>query len=214
MKEIEQLSRHLSPGGRPQPLAFREGILWIGSWDTDRIYAVDPQAWRVIEEIPAPGRPYGLAVVGNDIRAVVSIGDEDDRFFYRFVPGRGFDPDSKTPCPEFTGSHLASDGSILYLLQMGFRRILAFGEDGSTPREIALPTPCGGIGVRNDTFYIISAADEEFEDLVLATLDVRQGAPAAVPVAAMPADARALTFDGAHWWTSYRDQSEVVSFQA
>jgi outer membrane protein assembly factor BamB len=212
MHSVKELQRHPSPGSRPQPLAFHGKTLWMGSWDTDSLYAIDPQTWRVVEEVPAPGKPYGIAALGDELRVVVSIGEEDDRYFYRFVPGQGFDADSKTACPEFTGSHLASDGSTLYLAQMGNRRILALDANGSILREIALPTRCGGIGVRAGTFYIISA-DEEFENLQLATLDVQVSNPALAPVAAIPFDARALAFDGDAWWTSHREASEIVSFQ-
>lgn len=185
----------------------------MGSWDTDRLYAIDPQTWRVVEEVVAPGKPYGIAAIGNELRLVVSIGDEDDRFFYRFVPGEGFDSASKTACPDFTGSHLASDGTTLYLGQMGNRRILAIDAQGSVQREIALPTRCGGMGFRAETFYMISA-DEEFENLQLATLDLQANNPALAPVATIPFDARCLAFDGDAWWTSHREASEIVSFQA
>ncbi|HEY2476978.1 MAG TPA: hypothetical protein VGI19_19515 [Candidatus Cybelea sp.] len=212
MKDVKEITKHASPGGRPQPLAYRDKTLWVGSWDTDRIYAVDPANWKVVDEVEAPGRPYGMAVTGDEIRVVVSIGADDDRYLYRFVPANGFDSASKTPCPELTGSHLASDGGTLYLLQMGFRRILAFDQQGEVAREIALPTRCGGIGVRDGTFYMITA-DEEYENLALATIDVRQAAPQAVPVAILHPEARALTFDGRAWWTSYREENEVVSFE-
>jgi outer membrane protein assembly factor BamB len=213
MQSVKELERHPSPGTRPQPLAFLGKTLWIGSWDTDHLYAIDPQKWRVVEEVAAPGKPYGIAALGDELRVVVSIGEEDDRYFYRFVPGKGFDAGSKTACPDFTGSHLVSDGSTLYLGQMGNQRILALDPtNGSILREIALPTRCGGMGVRAGAFYIISA-DEEFENLELATLDVQTSNPALVPVATIPFDARSLAFDGNVWWTNHREASEIVSFQ-
>jgi len=212
MNAIEELTRRPSPGGRPQPLAYRDGILWIGSWDTDRLYAVDPQSWKVREEVAAPGRPFGMAVVGDEIRVVVSIGADDDRFFYRFVPGQGFDDASKTPCPDFTGSHLAFDGTTLYMTQLGLQRILAFDKEGNVLRAIALPTRCGGIGVRDGAFYIV-AADQEFENLTLASLDVRESEPQATEVALLPAEARALVFDGHAWWTSLREDGQILSFE-
>ena len=211
MNEITLLSRHPSPAGRPQPLAFLDGTLWMGSWDTDMIYAIDPNSWNVNEAIGAPGKPYGMAVHGDELRVVVSIGDDDDRFLFRFVPGQGFDAESKMPCPEFTGSHLTSAGGTLYMTQMGFQRIVALDAAGEVQRQIALPTRCGGIGAHDGTFYMISA-DEEFENLQLATLDVAQSAPEAVPVADVPLDLRALTFDGTRWWSSHREASEIVSF--
>ena len=212
MTTIKELSRKASPAGRPQPLAYLAGTLWMGSWDTDRLYAIDPRTWKVIEEIRAPGKPYGLAVWRDGLRVVVSLGEDDDRYFYQFRPGQGFDADSKTPCPDLTGSHLASDDSVLYMTQMGFRRILAFDAEGAVVREVALPTRCGGIGVRRGTFYMITA-DEEFENLELATLDVRMTNPAPKPVATIPFDARALAFDGERSWTSHREANEIVEFQ-
>jgi hypothetical protein len=211
MQSVKELDRHRSPGSRPQPLAFHGKTLWMGSWDTDHLYAIDPQTWRVVEEVAAPGKPYGIAALGDELRIVVSIGEEDDRYFYRFVPGQGFDSESGTACPDFTGSHLASDGTTLYLGQMGNRRILALDANGSVLREIALPTRCVGMGFREGSFHIISA-DEEFENLQLAKLDLQVSTPALAPLAAIPFDARGLAFDGDVWWTSHREASEIVSF--
>jgi hypothetical protein len=212
MKDVKELVRKASPGGRPQPLAYRDKTLWVGAWDTDTIYAVDPATWKVLDETGAPGRPYGMAVTGDEIRVVVSLGADDDRYLYRFVPGKGFDEASKTPCPEFTGSHLAWYGGTLYLLQMGFKRIVALNERNEITREIALPTRCGGIGAGDGAFYMISA-DEDFDNLTLATLDVAVAAPQAAVLATINPEARALTFDGSAWWTSYREQNEIVSFE-
>jgi YVTN family beta-propeller protein len=211
MQNLMELERHPAPATRPQPLALFGKTLWVGSWDTDHLYAIDPQTWSVTDEVAAPGKPYGLAAIGDELRVVVAIGEEDDRYLYRFVPGRGFDRDSKTPCPDFTGSHLASDGTTLYLGQMGNRRIVALDEDASILREIALPTRCGGMGFGPDAFYIISA-DEEFENLQLATLDLQLSNPDVAPVAAIPFDARSLAFTGKNWWTSHREAGEIVSF--
>jgi hypothetical protein len=213
MQNVKELERHPSPGTRPQPLAIQGKTLWAGSWDTDHLYAIDPRTWHVREEVAAPGKPYGLATIGDELRVVVSIGEEDDRYLYRFIPGQGFDAESKTACPDFTGSQLASDGTTLYLAQMGNRRILALDANGTVLREIALPTRCAGMGFRASTFYMISA-DEEFENLQLATLDVQVNNPTLAPVAAIPFDARSLAFDGTSWWTSHREASEIVSFAA
>lgn len=211
MQNVKERDRHPSPGGRPQPLAFHGNTLWTGSWDTNRLHAIDPQTWRVVDEIAVPGRPYGLAAMGGELRVVVSIGDDDDRYFYRFTPGQGFDSSSKTACPELTGSHLASDGTTLYLAQMTFKKILALDAEGAIVREVALPTRCAGMGFRNHTFHII-ACDDEFENLELATLDVESAAPQALPLAGIPFDARSLAFQDGAWWTSHREASEIVSF--
>jgi hypothetical protein len=213
MQTIDETARHRAPGGRPQPLAFHDGLLWVGAWDTDRLYAMDPQQWTLVQEIAAPGRPYGLASVGDALYAVVAL-DDDDRFLFRVTPGRGFDPSSKVPCPDFTGSHLAADGASLYLCQQGKRRILAIDDRADVRREIALPTRCGGFAFRSAGDCAMISADEEFENVSLARIDLAQSAPAADPIAAIGFDARGLAFDGSLWWASDREVGDVVAFRA
>jgi hypothetical protein len=212
MQDVRELQRRPSPGGRPQPLAFSDGRLWIGSWDTDKLYAVDPVDWSVTAEAVAPGKPYGLAAFGGAIAAVISVGEDDDRYLYRFDPERGFDPESKLACPDFTGSHLATDGTTLYLCQQGKRRILALDEAGSVAREIPLATRCCGFAFDDGDCYMLSA-DEEFENLALARLNLRDAEPNPEPIAGVPFDGRALAFDGSRWWTSHREANEIVAFQ-
>ncbi len=212
MQDVKELQRHASPGGRPQPLAFHKNALWVGCWDTDRLYAIDPQSWKVTDEVAAPGRPYGIAAIGDDLRVVVAIGKDEDRYLFRFVPGQGFDESSKMPCPDFTGSYLASDGSTLYMTQLGLRRIVVLDEKAAIQHEIPLSTRCLGIAFGPaGTFYTI-AADDEFENLELGTLDVRSAAPQPSPLCKLADDARGLAYDGSAWWTSYREASEIVAF--
>ena len=211
MEKLEEKQRHPAPATRIQPLAFFGDTLWAGSWDTSHLYAIDPQTWKVTDQVAAPGIPYGLARVGDVLRVVIAIGDEEDRFLFRFVPGKGFDADSKMACPDFTGSHLASDGTTLYLGQMGNRRIVVLNDAGEIERAIALPTRIGGMGFGPAGFYVI-AADEEFEKLELGTLDVRTGNPALAPIAPIPWDARSLVYMGDAGWTSLREAGEIVSF--
>ena len=214
MKDVTELARHASPGGRPQPLAFLNGTLWAGSWDTDKLYAIDPKTWRVTDEIAAPGKPYGIAAHGSELRVVVALGEEDDRYLFSFTPGKGFDQNSQTPCPDLTGSHLASNGTTLYLTQQGLRRIVTLDDNAKIQREFALPTRCGGIGFGpSGRLYMISA-DAEFDNLEFATLDLSAPTPAATAVARIDPEARALAFDGNSWWTSYREASTIVAFSA
>jgi hypothetical protein len=211
MQNVTERQRKASPAGRPQPLAFHGKTLWMGSWDTDKLYAIDPQTWAVTDEVVAPGKPYGLAVVGNEMRAVVSIGEDDDRYLFRFVPGQGFDESSKIACPDFTGSHLASDGTTLYLGQMGLRRIVTLNDAGAVVREFPLPTRIVGMGFGADGFSVISC-DEEFENLKLARFDLA-GKNDLEPVAGIAFEgARALAWDGSAWWTSDREIGDIVSF--
>ncbi len=212
MQTIKELQRRPSPGPRPQPLALFQDKLWVGSWDTNSIYAIDPKSWSVIESIPAPGRPYGIAPLNGELRIVVSDGGEaDDRYFYRFMPAKGFDDNSKTACPDFTGSHLASKAGTLYLGQMHNRRILVLDANYATMREIPLPTRCGGFGFGPDGKLYLIAADEEFEQLELATLDLGGGKNMNV-IAPIPFGARGLAADNSAWFTSDREVSQIVSF--
>lgn len=212
MNDMKELQRLASPGGRPQPLAFHNGRLWVGTWDTDQLYAIDPATGTVSSEFKAPGRPYGLATLGEELRVVIAIGPEEDRFLFRFHPENGFDESSKTPCPDFTGSHLASDGAKLYMTQLGKRRMIQIDDDAKIVREFPFPVRCLGIGFRpGGDFYMITA-DDEWENLALATADLN--APALQPKAVgnLNEEARGLAFDGSTWWTSYREASQIVSF--
>src|SRR6202042_1987628 len=68
MNDAQEIQRHDSPGGRPQPLCYHNGTLWVGAWDTDRLYAIDPRSWTISKEFDAPGRPYGIAAIGDELR--------------------------------------------------------------------------------------------------------------------------------------------------
>ena len=183
----------------------------MGSWETDRVYAMDPQTLRVGNEIQAPGRPYGMAVVGDELRAVVAHGDEDDRYLYRVHDG-AYDLASKTPCPDLTGSFMTARGSTIYLGQMHYQRILEMNPDYTVRRQIALPTRCAGFAFGPDgRFYMISA-DGEFENLSFGTLDVTQDRPNFESIRRLPDEARYLLHDGSTWWTSLRDANEIATF--
>jgi hypothetical protein len=214
MQTAQELNRRPSPATRPHPLAYLGGLLWMGSWDTDHIYAIDPTSWSVRHDFEAPGKPYGLSTFGSELRVVVSHGEEDDRYLYRLVPDSGFDLGSKTPCPDMTGSFMAAAGDRIYLGQMTFRRILVLKPDASVEREIALPTRCAGLGFGpQGRFYMISG-DDELEHLSFGTLDISQSAPAFQAIRSLPDEARSLAYDGSSWWTSLRDENEIASFTA
>jgi DNA-binding beta-propeller fold protein YncE len=211
-QRIKELARRRAPAGRPQPIALYEGLLWLGSWETDRIYGIDPDRWSDVEEVVAPGRPYGIAPLDGALHVVVSDGGEaDDRYLYRFIPGQGFVADSKTACPQFTGSHLTSDGKRLYLCQAHERRIVALDENAHVAATFPLPTRIAGMGFGpNGTLFAISA-DAEFEELAFGALSLTEQ-PAFAAVAPMPFGARALAFDGSAWYTSDREVGDVVRF--
>jgi hypothetical protein len=208
MQSTLQLARHPSPANRPFGLAKLDGRLWVGAWETERLYAMDPQTFQVLDEIQAPGRPYGIAAVEGELRVVVEH-PEDDRYLYRVRDGDFVD---KTPCPDLTGSHITARGSTIYLGQMHYRRILEMGADYAIRREIALPTRCAGFAFGSDgRFYMISA-DDEFDNLSLGTLDIAQDRPQFEELQPLDSEARCLLNDGPSWWTSLRDANEIATF--
>jgi hypothetical protein len=69
------------------------------------------------------------------------------------------------------------------------------------------------MGFRSGTLHVISA-DEEFENLHLATLSVDSSEPKIAELARIPFGARSLAFDGQAWWTNHREASQIVSFTA
>lgn len=211
MQAIEPTAKHDAPAGRPQPIAFHDGTLWLGCWDTAKLYAIDPATWTVQAEVALPDKAYGIASFEGSLRVVIGIGEEDDRYIYRYEPGKPFGEEGRMPCPEFTGSHLTTDGKALYLAQQTHRRMVELDANAGVERTIPFPVRSAGIGFENGTFYMI-AADDEFDVLELATFDIdTEGARPAV-VAPMHVEARGLTSDGNSWWTSYREENAVVNF--
>jgi len=213
MEPVEILATHAAPGGRPQPLAFHDGLLWVGCWDTARLYALDPIDWSVREAVALPGKPYGIAPFEGALRLVISLGDDDDRYLYRFVPGQPLGEEGRAACPDFTGSHLAANGSSLYLVQQSNRRIVRLDGSGTITQEIPLVTRCAGLGFADGRAYVL-AADADFDVVEFAAFDLDAPTPTVTTLAPMDVEARALAFDGNAWWTSYRERNEIVRFRA
>ena len=109
--EIHEIERRAAPGPEPLGLAFDGTLLWIASRESRRLYAVDPTTWTVAEEAICPGAPFGIAVNGNALRVIVGfVEDDDDRYLYRFVRGRGFESE-RIACPGLSGVHVAFSGA-------------------------------------------------------------------------------------------------------
>ena len=146
MHDVTETLRLPSPAPRPQALAFDGDKLWMGSIETDRLYAINPLQWTVIEEEKVPGKPWGMTVLGDELRVICGVGDEDDRVIRRFVPGHGFKTGDAIECPDATGSQLSYDGTYLYVSQWYNRRILGLDERGNVVREISVPHGiCGAV---------------------------------------------------------------------
>ncbi len=208
---INELSRFPAPGAEPLGLAFDGPTFWISSREAHRLYALDPATQTITEEIQTPGAPFGIAVVGNELRVVIGVGDDDDdRYIYRFVRGHGFKND-RIACPDLSGVHLAFDGETLFLSQAHNMRILALDHHGGVTRVIRLERRPLGMTIIDGVFYLVTG-DEDFKDLQFAKVDARDETPRVTSLASIPFKARALAFDGARFWTGHRDANEIVAF--
>ncbi len=210
---IDELGRIPSPGPKPQALACDGADVWVASAETDRLYGLRGNTGAVFEEAQAPGTPIGMVVTGDALRIVTSE-DGNSRFIRRYVFGHGFKTES-IACPDDTGSFLAYDGDSLFLSQRFDQRILQLDAAGDVQRTIAVPRQICGMVIVHGCFYVMTTADpDEPADYRLLRLDARQAEPAVTELARVPFLARSLAWDGAKFWTSARDENEVVSFAA
>lgn len=212
MQDVEELLRLPSPAPKPQSLAFDGTLLWMGSLETCRIYAIDPRTWTVRSETPAPGTPFGMTVVGDELRVLCGETDEDHRVIRRFVPWHGFKSQFAIPCPDDTGSQLGYDGDRLYVSQWYNKRILSLDERGRVGSVIDVPHGICGQVVVEGRFYLVTTDDEETDDYWLTRVDARNGTPRVDDLARIPFAARALAFDGERFWTNHREQNQIVAF--
>ena len=185
--------------------------MWVASREAHRLYAMDPATWTVRAQAQAPGAPFGIAVVGDELAVVIGHGeDDDDRYIYRFVPGQGF-KSARMQCPDRSGVHLAFDGGPLFLSQAHNRKILALDADGAVIRDIGLDRVPVGMTILDGVFYLVTGA-KNFKNLELTTVDARGETPHVTALASIPFVARGLAFDGSRFWTGDRETDEIVAF--
>jgi len=212
MENVEEILRLPSPAPKPQSLAFDGTLLWMGSRQTRRVYAIDPKTWTVKYETAAPGTPWGMTVVGDELRVVCGETDDDNRIIRRLIPWHGFKSQDALPCPDDTGSQLSYDGDRLYLSQWYRKRILSLDETGRTGTTIDVPHEICGQVVAGGKFYCVTTDDEETNDYFLTRVDARSSPPACDDLARIPFPARALAFDGDRFWTNHREADQIVAF--
>ena len=208
---IRESDRLESPATTPQALAWHRGDLWFGSRDLRRIYRMDRANWRVAEEIEAPGIPWAAVSDGDALWFTLGMGDDDDRYLRRFVPGAAFAEDA-IPCPEFTGSYLSYDGEHLYLSQWYNFRILKLDSEGKILREIAIGAEISGHTFANGLIYVLRGTEQNGGDWRLARLDPREETPNVKELARVPFQCRSLVFDGKRFWTNHREADRIVCF--
>jgi hypothetical protein len=200
----------------PQALAWdgKRGVLWMGSRDLRRVYAIDPAEWKVTDDIEAPGIPWAAVSTNGSIRFTIGEGTNDDRYIRSFVPETGFSDKERIACPEFTGSYLSYDGGNIYLSQWYKHRILKLDADGGILRAIDVGAEICGHTFVDGMIYVLRGVEKPTEDWRIARLDPKEEAPVVNDLALIPFASRSLTFDGEHFWSNHRAANEIVSFAA
>jgi hypothetical protein len=211
--EINERRRLSSPAITPQALAWHSNTLWMGSRDLRRVYAIDPETWKVLEEREAPGIPWAAVATNGTLRFTIGEGPEDDRYIRQFVPNTGFSEGDRIACPEFTGSFLSYDGGHLYLSQWYKRRILKLDVSGNILRVIDIGAEICGHTFVDGLIYVLRGEEQPNEDWRIARLDPREETPHVKDIAVVPFACRSLTFDGEHFWSNHRAANEIVSFR-
>lgn len=211
LQPIEEVLRMPSPCPAPIGIAFDGARLWLASVENDRIYAVEPRDGSIYEEAAVPGTPYGLTVVGDELRVVIGDAIEDNRSIARYVVGHGFKSDC-VPCPSHTGSWLAYDGDFLYLVQRFEKHILALDAAGAIRRAIRVQREITGMTIAQGCFYLLTTESKDVDDYRLVRLDARGSEPVETELASLPFVPRGLAYDGTRFWTNIRAQNTTVAF--
>jgi hypothetical protein len=210
--QIIEKRRLPSPAPTPQALAWeRENkVLWMGSRDLRRIYAIDPANWTVLQEREAPGIPWAAVVMNGELCLTIGEGADDDRYVYRYTTKAGFS--KMFACPELTGSYLSFDGSNLYLSQWYKHRILKFDENGNVIREIHVGAEICGHAFVDGSLYVLRGQEQPNENWRIAQLDPQEETPEIEDIAVVPFASRSLTFDGQLFWSNHRTRDTIISF--
>lgn len=210
-RTVNDFLRLPSPAPAPQALACNGPQLWMGSWETERLYGIDRDHFTVFEEVNAPGKPVGMVSVGDELRVIVSEnGETDNRYIRRFVPGHGFKSHDRLPCPDDTGSFLAYDGEHLWLSQRFNQRILELGTDLTVRSELKADGQILGIAWVEGSLYVSLwyGADKGGCKIGRANAD-RTGIDI---VCSLPFGAISLTFDGSRFWSNDPKATSIVAF--
>jgi hypothetical protein len=214
LSELAEIVRIPSPAPAPQALAHDGEHIWLGSWETSRIYGLFPSQGRVFAAAPAPGRRVGATTVGDELRFIVSEnGDADNRFIRRFVPGHGFKSSGAIACPEDTGSFLAWDGEHLWLSQRYNKRILELNSSCRAIRTVDAGEEIMGLAWVDDRLYMSLWLGKERGGCRIAYIEARAANAQPVFVAQSPFAAVSLARDGARLWTNDFKANQIVAFR-
>jgi hypothetical protein len=200
MNDIEELLRLDAPAPRPQAIAFDGTHVWLGSLETQRLYALDPNDWTVRDEMPVAGKPWGMTSAGDELCLILG------------ETGHGVRTSSAIPCPDDTGSHLSYDGERLFVSQWYNQRLIAIDDSGATGTIVEVPHQIVGQTIVGGRFYLITTDDENSGEYFLTRIDAREGSADSVDLATMHFNARGLAFDGERFWTNDREKHQTVAF--
>ena len=210
---LAEIVRVPSPAPMNQSLAHDGERLWVGSWETSRLYALDPTHGNITEEHAVPGKPIGSTVVGNELRFVVSEnGEADNRFMRRFVPGHGFTSREATACPEDTGSFLAYDGERLWLSQRHNKRVLELDAHLQPVRTLDVGEQIIGLAWAGERLYLSMWLGKDRGGCRIGYLEPGASAPKLRFVVQSPFVAVSLARDGERFWTNDYRAGAVVAF--
>jgi hypothetical protein len=212
---IIEHGRFRSPAPTPQALTWdrKRRVLWMGSRDLRRIYAIDPVKWVVVEETEAPGIPWAAVATNGKLRFTIGEDPDDDRYIRGFIPSVGFSASDRIACPEFTGSYLSYDGESLYLSQWYKHRILELDASGNIVRVIDTGAEVSGHAFADGMVYVLRGTEQNGENWTIARLDPREEKPDVEDIATVPFACRSLTFDGELFWSNYRAKDTIISFE-
>jgi hypothetical protein len=210
--QIIEKRRLPSPAPTPQALAWdgKKNVLWMGSRDLRRIYAIDPIKWEVLQEVDPPGIPWAAVAINGELRFTIGEGADDDRYVYRYTTEAGFS--NLFACPEFTGSYLSFDGRNLYLSQWYEHRILKFDANGNVIRRMDVGAEICGHTFAHGVIYVLRGQEQPNENWRIARLDPKEKTSEPKDVAVVPFACRSLTFDGELFWSNYRAKDTIISF--
>lgn len=214
MKPIVEHLRRPTPFPKPQALFVDGATLWVSSRATKLLYALDRESFAVTWETAAPEgmTPWGVTKVGSDLFVVcgTDAGEVDDRVIRRVVPRYGFDPDFCRACPEGMGSHLSHTGEALVLSQWYPKKLIAFGAGGQPGRIFEVGHGVVGHCFAQGVFYLATTDAEGTDEYWLTRFDPATGRVEHLARIGFPA--RALAFDGTHFWTNHREADQIVCF--
>ena len=215
MQEIRNIRRRASPVVTPQALAWDGNSLWLSSRDLGTLYKVDPEQWKIVEELDPPGIVWAAVFTNDGWRFTLGKGLNDDRYVYRYTATDGFK--KLFACPDFTGSYLSFDGENCYLSQWYKGQLHQFDDSGKILRTLELGEEICGHTFVDGTLYVLRGREHKnvpnkTEEWRMARLDMHAEGPRLEEVAPIPFAARSLTFDGEKFWSNHRAANETISF--